>query len=114
MPRSEKTPPKPKPKSEETAVDVGAIPEAMREAIQEFGNTLTLERGRSDHTLVAYETDLRQCASWLARKERVKDWREVTATQAMDWLYSLSGDDFAVASLAETLRAAHVCPASCA
>ena len=111
MPLSKKKTPKSEPELDsnlelnDTAGEVGEIPEAMREAIEEFGNTLTLERGRSDHTLVAYETDLRQCAGWLARKAQVKDWREVTATQAIDWLYSLSGYDLAAASLARKLSA---------
>lgn len=82
-----------------------AIPEAMRSGIEDFGNVLTLERGRSDHTLAGYESDLRQCASWLAAKKGVRDWRDVTGGQAMDWLYSLSGDEFAVASLARKLSA---------
>ncbi|TAG28866.1 MAG: tyrosine recombinase XerD [Verrucomicrobia bacterium] len=81
------------------------IPEAMAEAIQVFGNELTLERGRSQHTLSGYESDLRQCAAWLAAQKGVKDWREVSGTHAMDWLYSLSGDDFAVASLGRKLSA---------
>jgi integrase/recombinase XerD len=77
----------------------------MRSGIEDFGNALTLERGRSDHTLAGYESDLRQCASWLAAKKGVRDWRDVTGGQAMDWLYSLSGDEFAVASLARKLSA---------
>ena len=81
------------------------IPEALRAGIEDFGNVLTLERGRSDHTLAGYESDLRQCAAWLAAKKGVRDWRDVTGAQAMDWLYSLSGDEFAVASLARKLSA---------
>ena len=77
----------------------------MDEAINDFGNVLTLERGRSDHTLAGYESDLRQCAVWLAARKGVRDWRVVTGAQAMDWLYSLSGDEFAVASLARKLSA---------
>lgn len=73
--------------------------------IEDFGNMLTLERGRSDHTLVGYENDLRQCAVWLAAHKGARDWREVTGAQTMDWLYSLSGDEFAVASLARKLSA---------
>ena len=87
------------------AAEGGAIPEAMRAGIEDFGNVLTLERGRSDHTLAGYESDLRQCAAWLAAGKGVRDWRDVTGAQAMDWLYSLSGDDFAVASLARKLSA---------
>lgn len=77
----------------------------MRTAIEDFGNVLTLERGRSDHTLAGYENDLRQCATWLAAHKGARDWRDVTPGHAMDWLYSLSGDEFAVASLARKLSA---------
>lgn len=80
-------------------------PEALRAAIEDFGNVLTLERGRSDHTVSAYENDLRQCAAWLAAQKGARDWREVTAAHAMDWLYSLSGDGVAVASMARKLSA---------
>ncbi len=77
----------------------------MREAIIDYGNTLKLERGRSDHTVAGYESDLLQCAAWLAARKRVRDWREVTQAQATDWLYSLSGDGAAVSSLARKLSA---------
>lgn len=82
-----------------------AVPEAMRAAIEDFGNMLTLERGRSSHTLAGYESDLRQCAAWLAARKGVRDWREVTAAHAMDWLYALSGEGGASASLARKLSA---------
>ena len=81
-----------------------ALPEGLDEAIRDFGNALTLERGRSDRTLEAYESDLRQCASYLASK-RVKDWKTATAARVMEWLYSLGGDDYTVASLARKLSA---------
>ena len=81
------------------------MPEAMRVGIEDFGNMLTLERGRSAHTLAGYEGDLRQCAAWLAASKGVRDWREVTAAHAMDWLYALSGEGGASASLARKLSA---------
>lgn len=81
------------------------MPEALREAIEDYGNTLLLERGRSPHTLAGYENDLRQCAAWLAAHKGVSRWSEVTPAHAMDWLYSLSGDNFAVSSLARKLSA---------
>jgi len=84
---------------------VTTVPEAMAAAIEDFGNVLTLERGRSSHTLSGYESDLRQGAAWLAACRGVRDWREVTTAQARDWLYSLGGDRFAVASLARKLSA---------
>lgn len=73
--------------------------------VEDYGNVLTLERGRSDHTLAGYESDLRQCAQWLADKHGVRDWREVTPAQASDWLYSLSARNLSVASLARKLSA---------
>mgnify|MGYP002778475256 CR=1 FL=1 len=87
------------------AKEPSGLPPAMGETIQRFGNELTLERGRSDHTLVGYESDLRQCAVWLAARHGVRDWREVTPAHATDWLYSLSGDKFAVSSLSRKLSA---------
>ncbi|MCX6939082.1 MAG: tyrosine recombinase XerD [Verrucomicrobia bacterium] len=81
------------------------LPAAMQAGIEDFGNVLTLERGRSDHTLSAYESDLSQCAAWLARHAGVSDWRDVTAEQATDWLQSLTGDELAVASQARKLTA---------
>ncbi len=74
------------------------------EPIRDFGNALTLERGRSDRTLEAYESDLRQCAAWLAR-HGVKDWRTVTGEEATGWLYSLTEYEYEVSSLARKLSA---------
>nr|MCU0793800.1 site-specific integrase [Opitutaceae bacterium] len=85
--------------------DESALPPAMAEAIEQFGNVLTLERGRSEHTLAGYESDLRQCARWLAARHGVRDWREVDGARAKDWLYSLSGDNFSAGSLARKLSA---------
>ena len=90
------------------APDAG-LPAAFDDAIRDFGNALTLERGRSDRTLEAYESDLRQCAAYLVR-QGVKDWKTAGGAHVMAWLYSLSGtaaDDTvaAVATLARKLSA---------
>jgi integrase/recombinase XerD len=94
----------------------GGLPDGLDDPIRDFGNSLTLERGRSDRTLEAYESDLRQCAGFLARKG-VKDWTTVKGDQVMDWMYSLKldpaedapagqkGEDYTVASLARKLSA---------
>jgi len=86
------------------------LPAGLDEPIRDFGNSLTLERGRSDRTLEAYESDLRQCAAHLARTG-VKTWQNAKVDQVRDWLYSLStgqssaGDDYTEASLARKLSA---------
>lgn len=91
----------------------GGLPDDLDEPIRDFGNALTLERGRSDRTLEAYEGDLRQCAAYLARKGAT-GWKTVTGDQVMGWLYSLKleatddapkGGDYAVSSLARKLTA---------
>lgn len=85
-------------------VESAGLPPELDDPIRDFGNSLTLERGRSDRTLEAYESDLRQCAVFL-RAKGARNWRDVTAAQATDWLYSLDGDDYTVASLARKLSA---------
>src|SRR4051812_47590719 len=69
------------------APDAG-LPADLDDPIRDFGNSLTLERGRSDRTLEAYESDLRQCAAHLAHAG-VKDWKSATGEQVTAWLYSL-------------------------
>ncbi|HEY8933313.1 MAG TPA: site-specific integrase, partial [Rariglobus sp.] len=69
----------------------GGLPDELDDPIRDFGNSLTLERGRSDRTLEAYESDLRQCAAHLARAG-VKSWKAATGDQVMAWLYSLKLD----------------------
>ena len=94
----------------------GGLPDDLDDPIRDFGNSLTLERGRSDRTLEAYESDLRQCAAHLARAG-VKSWKAATGDQVMAWLYSLKiepaynapegekSTDYTVASLARKLSA---------
>ena len=65
---------------------------------------LGLERGLSLHTQVGYQTDLDQCAKYLARHEAT-DWRSVTADAVAAWMHSLGGDAYTVASLARKLTA---------
>ncbi len=84
---------------------MAGVPEGMRAEVEDFGNVLSLERGRSAHTVSAYESDLFQCAAWLVAHKGVRDWREVSAAQAMDWLYALGGEKLAVASTARKLSA---------
>ncbi|MFT3870212.1 MAG: site-specific tyrosine recombinase XerD [Nibricoccus sp.] len=65
---------------------------------------LKLERGLSRHTQTGYQTDLDQCANFLARKG-VTDWRNVTPAEVESWILSLSGKDYSATSLARKLTA---------
>jgi integrase/recombinase XerD len=77
-------------------------PPALDDAITDFGNSLSLERGRSPRTLEAYENDLRQCARFLAAKG-VRDWAAVRPAHAAAWVASLGR--LASASAARKLSA---------
>jgi len=88
--------------------DIGSkAPPAFAGAIQEFLNTLVLERSLSAHTEEAYRNDLDQCATFVV-KHGAKDWLGVRGEQAGAWIQSLSGDDYTVASLARKLTALRV------
>ena len=64
-------------------------PAAFAGDIDGFIAFLDLERGLSRHTRENYQRDLDQAAVWLTR-QGVKDWRQVTAAQAGEWLHALT------------------------
>ena len=79
-------------------------PPAFAPDIDEFIGFLALERGLSEHTRAGYQSDLDQCALFLARR-RIADWRTVRGDQVGEWIHALSGDEYTVASLARKLTA---------
>ncbi len=79
-------------------------PLAFASDINRFIAFLGLERGLSLHTQTGYQTDLDQCATYLARQGAV-DWRNVLSGDVAEWIRSLDGDDYTVASLARKLTA---------
>ncbi|MCF3649702.1 site-specific tyrosine recombinase XerD [Synoicihabitans lomoniglobus] len=80
------------------------LPEAMAEAITDFGASLALERGRSDKTVQAYEHDLRQAAEFFAQRGH-SDWRRVSRADAAAWAEELSDRKLAASSTARKLSA---------
>jgi len=79
-------------------------PAAFATDIDRFINFLTLERGLSVHTQTGYQTDLDQCAKFLFR-HGASDWRSVSADAVAEWIHSLGGNEYTVASLARKLTA---------
>ena len=63
-------------------------PGAFAGDIDGFIAFLDLERGLSRNTRENYQRDLDQAAVWFTR-QRIADWRTVTAAQAGEWLQSL-------------------------
>jgi integrase/recombinase XerD len=88
-------------------VEPSQAPAGFAEDIDGFIGFLMLERGLSVHTQYGYQSDLDQCAMFLARKG-AKDWRTVQSDDVAAWIHSLSGDDYTVASLARKLTALRV------
>lgn len=77
---------------------------ALAQEIDAFIAFLELERGLARRTCENYQSDLVQCATFLVRRG-VSSWGAVTGLQAGEWIHSLSGADYTVASLARKLAA---------
>ena len=80
------------------------LPAAFANDIEGFIGFLQLERGLSPRTVEGYESDLRQCGRFLARKGG-RGWPAVEPAQLSDWIYTLNEEEFAVSSLARKLTA---------
>jgi len=72
--------------------------------IDGFIGFLELERGLARCTCENYQSDLAQCAAFLARRG-VTGWPAVTGAQVSEWIRSLSSAEYTVASLARKLAA---------
>jgi integrase/recombinase XerD len=84
--------------------DESRAPAAWTDDLQNFLNTLSLERSVSKNTVLAYRRDLDQAAAYFSRHAG-KDWRGVTPELAGAWVHSLSSARYSVASLARKLTA---------
>ncbi|HEX2855682.1 MAG TPA: site-specific tyrosine recombinase XerD [Opitutaceae bacterium] len=82
-------------------------PSPFANEIDAFISFIDLERGLSRHTRENYQRDLEQAAAFFARRG-ARDWSAVTGARAAEWIHSLTGDDYAVASLARKLTALRV------
>jgi integrase/recombinase XerD len=84
--------------------DASRAPAAFATDIDDFIVFLKLERGLSLNTQTAYQSDLDQCANFLAKRS-IKDWRAVSRADVEAWLQSLSGRDYTETSAARKLAA---------
>lgn len=78
------------------------IPERLAELIESFAVYAELEKGLSPHSVQGYFGDLEQCAGFL-KGLGIENWLSVKADHISFWISSLSGDDYAVSSLARKL-----------
>jgi len=80
------------------------IPAGFADDLDAFLAFIELERGLAKNTSAAYRRDLEQAANFLARRGAA-GWRSASGAQAAEWIHSLSGRRYAVASLAQKLTA---------
>jgi len=78
------------------------IPELLAELIEAFAVHVELEKGLSSNSVAGYFGDLEQCAGFL-KSLGVTNWEAVKSDHISLWISSLSGEDYAVASLARKL-----------
>jgi len=78
------------------------IPDLLAELIEGFAVHIELEKGLSSNSVAGYFGDLEQCAGFL-KSLGVTNWEAVKSDHISLWISSLSGDDYAVASLARKL-----------
>ena len=83
---------------------IGLAPEGFQEDMRSYLNTITLERGLSRNTEVAYRDDLIQAAHFL-KKSGAVNWAKVTTKQLTAWLHWLSDRKFSGSSQARKLTA---------
>ena len=83
---------------------IAEAPESFQEDIRSYLNTITLERGLSRNTEVAYRDDLVQAAHFL-KKQGAESWAKVSAKQLTAWLHWLSDRRFTGSSQARKLSA---------
>ncbi|MFM1851519.1 MAG: hypothetical protein RIS54_1203 [Verrucomicrobiota bacterium] len=93
----------PRPASVRRSTASQATPD-FAEDIDGFLAFLGLERGLSPRTQEGYLADLDQCATFLA-KHGERNWRNVSGDAVAKWIHQLSGEAYAVTSLARKLAA---------
>jgi integrase/recombinase XerD len=92
-------------KNKAAVIAPSRAPRAFAVEIGDFIDYLRLERGLSAHTQAGYQSDLAQCAAFLA-EHGAAGWLTVSAAQATAWIHSLSANGaFTAASLARKLTA---------
>ena len=87
------------PRKASAVVSNSRAPGAFAAEIDDFIAYLQLERGLSVHTQSGYQSDLDQCAAFLAKRGE-KSWRTVPADSVAAWLQSLGGSEYTATSLA--------------
>jgi integrase/recombinase XerD len=81
------------------------LPPALGEKIDAFLSWVELEKGRSRNTVLGYENDVRQFATYVFEKAGVSEWSALKQEHFEDWQADLAGNDYSNASTARKVTA---------
>lgn len=77
----------------------------LLEGVDAYLAFASLEKGLSENTILSYQHDIHQFASFIAQQRDRGQWSEVEGGDVSDWIYDLSEKDFSNASLCRKLSA---------
>ncbi|MHB1294987.1 MAG: site-specific tyrosine recombinase XerD [Anaerolineae bacterium] len=78
----------------------------MQQQIDSFLNSLRVEKGYSNNTIVAYRNDLTQFAQYLGDNASISSWSRVTKQDLVTYVNGLKGDrEYASATVARKVAA---------
>ena len=77
----------------------------MLEEIEAYLAFASLEKGLAENTVLSYQQDIQQFASFASKVHRRKKWSQVKVGDVSDWIYALSDQEYSNASLCRKLSA---------
>ena len=80
----------------------------LLEGLDAFLAFAALEKGMSENTVQAYQSDIEQFAVFAFKKCGRSDWTEIEGSDVSDWIYALSEKDLSNATLCRKLSALRV------
>lgn len=81
------------------------LPQDLADPIEGFGAFIELEKGHAGMTVEGYQTDLCQCARFLASERGRGDWRQVATEDLAAWVGLLTREAYRTSSLARKVSA---------
>lgn len=80
----------------------------LLEGMDAFLAFAALEKGLSENTVQAYQSDIEQFSSFAFKQHARSDWDQIEGSDVSDWIYTLSEGEYSNASLCRKLSALRV------
>jgi|TARA_B110000495_G_C23026317_1_gene609983 integrase/recombinase XerD len=84
------------------------VSDRLLEGLDAFLAFAALEKGLSDNTIQAYQSDIEQFTVFASKKCGRSDWTEIEGSDVSDWIYELSEGNLSNATLCRKLSALRV------